>query len=211
VHQAGEKLFAGLRGAYDAAGVSAEVLPFIDDMAARYAWCDVLVCRSGAITVAEVAAAGIAAILFPLPWFVADEQAANAAFLADRGAGIAMKQLETTPAMLSETLRALTRARLLDMASKARASASPTPRAAARTSARRWRVRHKVKRIHFVGIGGSGMSGIAEVLANLGYTVSGSTSPRARRCGACGRWESASPSAQRDNVADADAVVTRPR
>ena len=125
VHQAGEKLFAGLRGAYDAAGVTAEVLPFIDDMAARYAWCDVLVCRSGAITVAEIAAVGIAAILFPLPWFVADEQAANAAFLADRGAGIAMKQLETTPALLSETLRTLTRERLMDIATKARALGKP--------------------------------------------------------------------------------------
>lgn len=125
VHQAGEKLFAGLRGAYDAAGVAAEVLPFIDDMAARYAWCDVLVCRSGAITVAEIAAAGIAAILFPLPWFVADEQAANAAFLADRGAGIAMRQLETSPAMLADALRALTRQRLLDIATRARALGKP--------------------------------------------------------------------------------------
>ena len=74
------------------------MLPFIDDMAARYAWCDVLICRSGAVTVAEIAAAGVAAILFPLPWFVADEQTANASFLAERGAGIALDQLETTPA-----------------------------------------------------------------------------------------------------------------
>ena len=78
VHQAGEKLYDGLRDAYAKAGVRAEVLPFIADMAARYAWCDVLVCRSGAITVAEIGAAGVAAILFPLPWFVADEQTANA-------------------------------------------------------------------------------------------------------------------------------------
>jgi UDP-N-acetylglucosamine--N-acetylmuramyl-(pentapeptide) pyrophosphoryl-undecaprenol N-acetylglucosamine transferase len=90
-------------------------------MAARYAWCDVLVCRSGAITVAEVSAAGVAAILFPLPWFVADEQAANAAYLADRGAGIALKQLETTPASLAALLRGLTRERLAAMAKHARA------------------------------------------------------------------------------------------
>ena len=121
VHQAGEKLYDGLREAYAKAGVRAEIVPFIADMAARYAWCDVLVCRSGAITVAEIGAAGVAAILFPLPWFVADEQMANAAFLADRGAGMALKQLETQPAALAEVLRGLTRERLEDMARKARA------------------------------------------------------------------------------------------
>jgi UDP-N-acetylglucosamine--N-acetylmuramyl-(pentapeptide) pyrophosphoryl-undecaprenol N-acetylglucosamine transferase len=125
VHQAGDKLYEGLRAGYEKAGVQAEVLPFVHDMAARYAWCDLLVCRSGAITVAEIGAAGVAAILFPLPWFVADEQAANAAFLAERDAGIAMKQLETTPAMLSDQLRALTRWRLLDMATRARALGKP--------------------------------------------------------------------------------------
>jgi UDP-N-acetylglucosamine--N-acetylmuramyl-(pentapeptide) pyrophosphoryl-undecaprenol N-acetylglucosamine transferase len=92
---------------------------------ARYAWCDVLICRAGAITVAEITAAGVAAILLPLPWFVADEQAANAAFLADRGAGIAMRQLDTPPAVLAETLLALTRGKLLDMATKARALGRP--------------------------------------------------------------------------------------
>lgn len=120
VHQAGEKLYDGLRAAYAKAGVRAEVLPFIRDMAQRYAWCDVLVCRSGAITVAEIGAAGIAAILFPLPWFVADEQAANAAFLAERGAGLALAQLETSPGALADLLRGLTRERLLEMARKAR-------------------------------------------------------------------------------------------
>ena len=125
VHQAGEKLYAGLREAYAKQGVQAEVVPFIDDMAARYSWCDVLVCRSGAITVAEISAAGVAAILFPLPWFVADEQAANAAFLADRGAGIAMKQLETQPKDLAELLRGLDRTRLAELARKARALGKP--------------------------------------------------------------------------------------
>jgi len=125
VHQAGEKLFEALRNAYADANVGAEVVPFIDDMAARYAWCDVMICRSGAITVAELAAAGVASILFPLPWFVADEQAANAAFLADRGAGIAMKQLQTRPEDLAGTLRALTREGLLEMARRARALGKP--------------------------------------------------------------------------------------
>ncbi len=125
VHQAGEKLFAGLREAYAKAGVAGEVLPFLDDMAARYAWCDVLICRSGAITVAEIGAAGVASILFPLPWFVADEQAANADFLAKRGAGIALRQLETKPADLAELLRGLDRNRLAAMARKARALGKP--------------------------------------------------------------------------------------
>ena len=125
VHQAGAKLFDGLRAAYASAQVRGEVLPFIDDMAARYAWCDVLICRSGAITVAEITAAGIAAILFPLPWFVADEQAANARFLADRDAGIALKQLETRPDELATFLGGLDRARLAAMARNARALGKP--------------------------------------------------------------------------------------
>lgn len=125
VHQAGEKLYEGLRAGYSGAGVEAEVLPFVNDMAARYAWCDVLVCRSGAITVAEIGAAGVAAILFPLPWFVADEQAANAAFLTGRDAGIALKQLETQPHQLAELLRGLDRTRLAQMARNARALGKP--------------------------------------------------------------------------------------
>ena len=125
VHQSGERHFDGLRDAYSRSGVAAEVVPFIRDMAARYAWCDVMVCRSGAITVAEIGAAGLAAILFPLPWFVADEQSANAAFLAERGAGIALAQLETQPPQLAELLRGLDRDRLAEMARKARALGKP--------------------------------------------------------------------------------------
>jgi UDP-N-acetylglucosamine--N-acetylmuramyl-(pentapeptide) pyrophosphoryl-undecaprenol N-acetylglucosamine transferase len=125
VHQSGEKLFQGLRETYRRAEVAAEVLPFITDMAARYAWCDVLICRSGAITVAEVSTAGVAAILFPLPWFVADEQRANAAFLADREAGIAMSQLDTQPEQLAQLLRSLTREGLAAMAARARTLGKP--------------------------------------------------------------------------------------
>ena len=74
---------------------------------------------------AEIGAAGIASILFPLPWFVADEQAANAAFLAERGAGIALSQLETKPADLASLLAELRRERLAAMAAKARALGKP--------------------------------------------------------------------------------------
>jgi UDP-N-acetylglucosamine--N-acetylmuramyl-(pentapeptide) pyrophosphoryl-undecaprenol N-acetylglucosamine transferase len=125
VHQAGTRLFEGLREAYAKAGVEGEVLPFVDDMAARYAWCDILICRSGAITVAEIGVAGVASILFPLPWFVADEQAANANFLAERGAGVALRQLETKPAELAQLLRGLDRDRLAAMARNARALGKP--------------------------------------------------------------------------------------
>jgi UDP-N-acetylglucosamine--N-acetylmuramyl-(pentapeptide) pyrophosphoryl-undecaprenol N-acetylglucosamine transferase len=125
VHQSGEKHFQQLGALYREAGVRAEVVAFIDDIAARYGWCDVLICRSGAITVAEIATAGVASILFPLPWFVADEQAGNARFLAAQDAGIQLRQLETTPAQLGDLLRGLKRERLAAMAKKARALGKP--------------------------------------------------------------------------------------
>jgi UDP-N-acetylglucosamine--N-acetylmuramyl-(pentapeptide) pyrophosphoryl-undecaprenol N-acetylglucosamine transferase len=125
VHQSGPKLHEKLQYSYRHAHVEAEVVPFIDDMARRYAWCDLLVCRSGAVTVAEIAAAGIAAILFPLPWFVVDEQTANASFLSDRGAGITLDQLETKPEQLAEILLGLDRTRLAQMARNARALGKP--------------------------------------------------------------------------------------
>jgi UDP-N-acetylglucosamine--N-acetylmuramyl-(pentapeptide) pyrophosphoryl-undecaprenol N-acetylglucosamine transferase len=125
VHQSGPKLHEKLQYSYRHAHVEAEVVPFIDDMARRYAWCDLLVCRSGAVTVAEIAAAGIAAILFPLPWFVVDEQTANASFLSERGAGITLDQLDTKPEQLAELLRGLDRTRLAQMARNARALGKP--------------------------------------------------------------------------------------
>jgi UDP-N-acetylglucosamine--N-acetylmuramyl-(pentapeptide) pyrophosphoryl-undecaprenol N-acetylglucosamine transferase len=125
VHQAGSRNIAALREAYAKAGVKAEAVDFIDDMAARYAWCDVLVARAGAITVAEIAVAGVAAILFPLPWFVADEQAGNARFLESRGAAIRLAQLETTPAALAALLSGLTRGKLAAMACAARSLGKP--------------------------------------------------------------------------------------
>jgi UDP-N-acetylglucosamine--N-acetylmuramyl-(pentapeptide) pyrophosphoryl-undecaprenol N-acetylglucosamine transferase len=125
VHQAGQKLHEQLQYAYRHAHVEAEVVPFIDDMARRYAWCDLLICRSGAVTVAEIASAGVASILFPLPWFVVDEQTANARFLSDRGAGVTLEQLQTQPVQLAEILLGLDRDRLAEMARKARALGKP--------------------------------------------------------------------------------------
>ncbi|MBL8525725.1 MAG: undecaprenyldiphospho-muramoylpentapeptide beta-N-acetylglucosaminyltransferase [Betaproteobacteria bacterium] len=125
VHQSGESHFEELMLAYREARVAAEVVPFVDDMAKKYEWCDVMLCRSGAITVAEIAAAGVASVLVPLPYFVAEEQEANARFLADANAGIMVKQLETTPQMLAEQLKQMTRRKLLEMATIARTLGKP--------------------------------------------------------------------------------------
>ncbi len=118
VHQAGERHIDAVRDAYAKAGVAAECLPFIDDMAARYAWADIVVCRGGALTVAELAAVGLGAIVVPLPGAIADEQTANARFLLDAGAAILMPQSEliATDAPLAGVLGALTRSDALTMA-----------------------------------------------------------------------------------------------
>ncbi len=102
------------------AGVAAQCVPFIEDMAACYAEADIVLCRGGAITVAELAAAGVASIIVPLPGAIADEQSANAKLLVDVGAAFAVAQDELTAAGLAAQLGALTRARLLAMATAAR-------------------------------------------------------------------------------------------
>lgn len=93
-HQAGKNNASTLQQQYLAAGVQAEVVPFIDDMAAAYAWADLVVCRAGALTVAEVAAAGCAALFVPFPFAVDDHQTANARYLADQQAALLQQQHE---------------------------------------------------------------------------------------------------------------------
>ncbi|HEX8010291.1 MAG TPA: undecaprenyldiphospho-muramoylpentapeptide beta-N-acetylglucosaminyltransferase [Casimicrobiaceae bacterium] len=119
-HQAGEKHIDALRRAYAAAGVEAECVPFITDMAGRYRDADLVICRSGGLTVAELAAAGVGAVLVPLPGAIADEQTHNARFLADAGAGVLIPQAELTPEGLAELIRGCTRERLLTLAIAAR-------------------------------------------------------------------------------------------
>jgi UDP-N-acetylglucosamine--N-acetylmuramyl-(pentapeptide) pyrophosphoryl-undecaprenol N-acetylglucosamine transferase len=121
VHQAGEKHIDALREAYAACGVAAECLPFIDDMARRYAAADVVVCRSGATTVAELAAAGVASVLVPFPHAADDHQVDNARQLADRGAARLVLQRDLSPEWLAGWLAAATRDELLAMAQQARA------------------------------------------------------------------------------------------
>jgi UDP-N-acetylglucosamine--N-acetylmuramyl-(pentapeptide) pyrophosphoryl-undecaprenol N-acetylglucosamine transferase len=94
-------------------------------MAQAYADADVAICRAGAITVAELAAVGVASILVPFPFAVDDHQTTNARYLADAGAAILIQQRDLTAEELAETLRGLTRDRLLDMAEKARALGKP--------------------------------------------------------------------------------------
>ncbi len=126
-HQCGEKLLAEARAAWDAAGVRVDPVAFIDDVAAAYAWADVVVCRAGALTVAELSAAGIASVLVPLPHAVDDHQTANARFLVDAGAGELLPESELTPASLASTLGRLAgdRETLLEMAMAARRVARP--------------------------------------------------------------------------------------
>jgi UDP-N-acetylglucosamine--N-acetylmuramyl-(pentapeptide) pyrophosphoryl-undecaprenol N-acetylglucosamine transferase len=124
VHQAGEKHLAKLQENYDAAGVRANCVAFIEDMAGAYEWADLVICRSGALTVAELAASGVASILVPFPHAVDDHQTYNARFLSTAGGAVLLPQNELTPESVS-LVRNYTRGQLLQMAEKARALAKP--------------------------------------------------------------------------------------
>lgn len=119
IHQAGEKHLAALQENYAAAGVAADCRAFIDDMAAAYAWADLVLCRAGALTVAELAAAGVASILVPYPHAVDDHQTANARFLAQVGGAILLPQSELTPESVA-LIRNYGRGQLEQMGERAR-------------------------------------------------------------------------------------------
>lgn len=126
-HQCGEKMRQDAELAYAAAGIEASVEPFIADMAAAYAWADVVVCRAGALTLAEVCAAGVASVLIPLPTAVDDHQTKNGLYLVERGAATLLKQDATLAERLATTLRELAgdAAKRLAMAQAARSLAQP--------------------------------------------------------------------------------------
>jgi UDP-N-acetylglucosamine--N-acetylmuramyl-(pentapeptide) pyrophosphoryl-undecaprenol N-acetylglucosamine transferase len=134
VHQTGALNRDTVKEAYAQAGVDGgiEVIPFIDDMAARLAACDVMLCRAGAVTVSELCAGGVPAVLVPLIVSTTSHQRDNALFMAQHGAAVHLPQAEMTPQKLAGTLRALDRPQLLAMAEKARALGRP--RAAARVA-----------------------------------------------------------------------------
>ncbi len=125
VHQAGAKNIEALQAAYAAAAVPAELRPYIEDMAAEYAAADVVICRAGAMTVAELSAAGVASVLVPFPHAVDDHQTANARYLSTRQAGMLLPQAELTPQRLADLLSSFTRPSLLAMAEAARALGRP--------------------------------------------------------------------------------------
>lgn len=124
VHQAGEKHIEALKANYAAVGVQAHCVPFIEDMAGAYAWADLVICRSGALTVAELAAVGVASILVPFPHAVDDHQTANAKFLVNVGGAFLLPQANLTPDSLA-LIRNYSRGQLLEMAEKARSLAKP--------------------------------------------------------------------------------------
>lgn len=124
-HQAGAQHLADARANYTRAGITADIVPFIADMAAQYAQSDLIICRAGASTIAELAAAGIAAVLVPFPHAVDDHQTHNARFLSERGAAVLLPQNELTPQKLAELLAGFNRETLLGLAERARSAAKP--------------------------------------------------------------------------------------
>jgi UDP-N-acetylglucosamine--N-acetylmuramyl-(pentapeptide) pyrophosphoryl-undecaprenol N-acetylglucosamine transferase len=124
VHQAGEKHIEALKANYAAVGVQAHCVSFIDDMAGAYEWADLVICRAGALTVAELAAAGVASILVPFPHAVDDHQTGNARFLVNVGGAFLLPQNEMTPESIA-LIRNYSRGQLLEMAEKARSVAKP--------------------------------------------------------------------------------------
>lgn len=124
-HQSGAQHFAALKQGYARAGVEARIEAFIENMAQCYAESDLVICRAGALTIAEIAAVGIASILVPYPHAVDDHQTHNARFLADRGAAWLLPQSALNPRALADLLRELTRGKLLQMALRARELGKP--------------------------------------------------------------------------------------
>ena len=124
-HQAGAAEVDAVRAAYAAAGVDAEVLPFINDMPRRLADCDLMVCRAGAITVSELCAAGVPSLLVPLVISTTAHQRDNATWLAAQGAAWHLPQTEMTAQRVADMLAKMTRPALCAMAVKARALARP--------------------------------------------------------------------------------------
>ncbi|MDH5736199.1 MAG: undecaprenyldiphospho-muramoylpentapeptide beta-N-acetylglucosaminyltransferase [Gammaproteobacteria bacterium] len=124
-HQAGVKNIEQTLSNYKAMNIKAEVSAYIDDMADAYSWADVVLCRSGAMTVAELAAAGVASVLVPYPHAVDDHQTANAKYLSNENAAILIQQNELTPDSLLNILNSLSRGKALEMANKARRLGMP--------------------------------------------------------------------------------------
>lgn len=129
-HQAGRGKLSALQQAYAQAGVEAECVEFIDDMTALYRQADLLICRAGALTIAELTAAGVGALLVPYPHAVDDHQTANARFMVSAEAGLLLPQSQLNAAKLAEVLAGLDRSQCLRWAENARTLALPDSAAA---------------------------------------------------------------------------------
>ena len=125
LHQTGKKHFETVQKLYDQSGMQADVRAFLDDMANQYAHADVVICRAGALTIAELAAAGVASVLVPFPYAVDDHQTYNARFLSEQGAAVLLPQTELNAEKLAQLLRELDREKLKAMAIAARGLAKP--------------------------------------------------------------------------------------
>ena len=119
-HQSGATQIDALRANYQAAGVQAELTPFIDDTASAFAAADIIVCRAGASTVTEIAAVGAAAVFVPFPFAVDDHQTTNARFLVNAGGGWLVQQSDLTPEGLAKMLLNSERPALVEIAEKAK-------------------------------------------------------------------------------------------
>ncbi|KEA65384.1 UDP-N-acetylglucosamine--N-acetylmuramyl- (pentapeptide) pyrophosphoryl-undecaprenol N-acetylglucosamine transferase [Marinobacterium lacunae] len=125
-HQTGKRNIDEVRKRYEAFGVEGRVVPFIEHMDEAYGWADLVLCRAGALTVSEIAIAGVASILVPLPHAIDDHQTANAGFLSESDAGVRVAQKDLDAEKLVQLLKTLgDRGNLLNMASAARALAEP--------------------------------------------------------------------------------------
>ncbi len=216
-HQTGERDLDLVRNGYRDAGLEARVEPFLFAMDREMKEADLVICRAGATTLAELTAAGKPAVLIPLPTAADDHQRRNAEAVAAAGAAELLEQSEMTGATLADRIIGLVTdsARRAAMSGAARGLAKPDAAKAIVDRALELIEPHgaalmlgRTRRIHFVGIGGIGMSGIAELLANLGYEVSGSDAKRSAvtdRLERLGVRVSAGHAA--GNVGSADVVV----
>lgn len=125
VHQAGVKHIEALNKYYQEAGVVADTRAYIEDMAGQYAWADFVICRAGALTVAEISAVGIGSLMMPFPFAVDDHQTTNAEYLVKNGAALCMQDNTVDAKRLAKVLNELSREKCLEMAIKARALGKP--------------------------------------------------------------------------------------
>lgn len=132
-HQTGEKHFAETKNLYETMGIKANVVPFVKDMAEVYSWADMVICRAGALTVAELCSAGLGAVFVPFPHAVDDHQTANAEFMVKHDAALCVQQSDLTDAKLADIVEQL--------------SSSPDRRLAMAENAYRLRLTHVTEKI----------------------------------------------------------------